>query len=237
MFRNQYDTDVTTWSPDGKLHQVNYAVQSVKQGSCCLGLKSKTHVVVAALKRQPNVLASAQEKIFKIDNHLGIAISGLTADARVLATYMRTECLNHKYLYNSNIVTGRLVSDIADKHQSKTQNSWKRPYGVGMLVVGIDKDGPHLYQTCPSGFLYELEAMAIGDRSQSSKTYLETHVGTFANANRGELIMNALKALKSASNEEQPMTAENVSIGVVGVDEDFTLISGSEIQPLLAQLN
>mmetsp|Transcript_590 Transcript_590/g.756 ORF Transcript_590/g.756 Transcript_590/m.756 type:complete len:216 (-) Transcript_590:204-851(-) len=202
MHRNQYDTDVTTWSPDGKLHQVNYAEQSVKQGSCSLGLRSSTHAVLAAVRRSTNALASSQKKIFKIDDHLGIAISGLTADARVLATYMRTECLNHKYLYNSPMVTGRLVSDIADKHQSKTQASWKRPYGVGMLIVGLDKDGPHLYQTSPAGFLHELQAMAIGERSQSAKTYLEGEFATFENANRGELIMHALKALKSAAHDD-----------------------------------
>eukprot|EP00204_Picochlorum_oklahomense_P003946 CAMPEP_0118804866 /NCGR_PEP_ID=MMETSP1161-20130426/24873_1 /TAXON_ID=249345 /ORGANISM="Picochlorum oklahomensis, Strain CCMP2329" /LENGTH=225 /DNA_ID=CAMNT_0006733699 /DNA_START=138 /DNA_END=812 /DNA_ORIENTATION=+ len=224
MNRNHYDTDVTTWSPDGKLHQVNYAEQSVRQGSCSLGIRSDTHAVLAAVRRSTNALASSQKKIFKIDDHLGIAISGLTADARVLATYMRTECLNHKYLYNAPIVSGRLVSDIADKHQAKTQASWKRPYGVGLLVVGVDKDGPHLYQTSPAGFLYELQAMAIGERDQAAKTYLEGQLTSFPSANRSELIMHALKALKSAAHDDTPLSAENTALAVVGVDESFTVI-------------
>lgn len=76
MFRNQYDTDVTTWSPQGRLHQVDYAMEAVKQGSACVGLKSDTHVVLAALKRAPSELSSYQRKAFKIDDHMGIAISG-----------------------------------------------------------------------------------------------------------------------------------------------------------------
>lgn len=130
------------------------------------------------LHRTKEELASHQKKLFKIDDHIGVGVAGLTADARSLATYMRTECLNHRFQFDSPIITGRLVSDVADKHQARTQASWKRPYGVGLLVAGFDRDGPHLYQTCPSGNLYEYKAMAIGSRAQSAKTYMEKHLAS-----------------------------------------------------------
>ena len=85
MFRSQYDTDVTMWSPQGRLHQVEYAREAVNQGSASLGLVSKKFVVIAALKRSTSELASYQQKIFRIDDHMGISISGLTADGRSLA--------------------------------------------------------------------------------------------------------------------------------------------------------
>ena len=96
MLRNQYDMDVVTWSPQGRLHQVEYAMEAVKQGSCAVGLRSKTHVVLCTLKRNSSELSTHQKKLFKIDDHVGMAISGLTADARVIARYMRNECLNHR---------------------------------------------------------------------------------------------------------------------------------------------
>lgn len=114
MFRNQYDTDVTVWSPQGHLHQIDYAMEAVKQGSACLGLSSGSLAVLCAIKRQNVDLAEPQKKVFKIDEHLGMAISGLTADARTLARFMRTESLNHKFVYGSQITVGRLVSDVAD---------------------------------------------------------------------------------------------------------------------------
>lgn len=126
----QYDTDVTTWSPQGRLFQVEYAMEAVKQGSCAVGLKviclarplphalsalllvclrapqtmawcpltlqSNTHVVLATLKRSESELSSYQRKVFKIDDHMGIAIAGLTADGRILCRHMRNECLNHR---------------------------------------------------------------------------------------------------------------------------------------------
>ena len=122
MYRNQYDTDVTTFSPQGRLFQLEYAMEAVKQGSPSVGLRSKTHAVLVAFKRSPDELASYQEKLFKIDNHMAISISGLTADARFLCKYMRTECLNHNFVYGGTKQTGRLVTQIADMHQRCTQD-------------------------------------------------------------------------------------------------------------------
>lgn len=71
-----------------------------------------------------------------------------------------------RFVYETPMPVGRLVRQVADKHQVCTQRSWKRPFGVGMLVGGYDKTGPHLYNTCPSGNYYEYKALAIGARSQ-----------------------------------------------------------------------
>jgi len=96
----------------------------------------------------------------------GISISGLTADARSLCKYMRTECLQHKYVYESPVTVQRLVVNVADKCQECTQSASGRPFGVGLLVAGVDQTGPHIYYNCPSGNYYEYKAMTIGARSQ-----------------------------------------------------------------------
>ena len=97
-------------------------MEAVKQGSPCAGLRSKTHAVLVAFKRQADELASYQEKLFKVDDHMAISISGLTADARFLCKHMRTECLNHKFVYGGTLQTGRLVTQVADMHQRCTQD-------------------------------------------------------------------------------------------------------------------
>uniref|UniRef100_A0A7S4PAC0 Proteasome subunit alpha type n=1 Tax=Guillardia theta TaxID=55529 RepID=A0A7S4PAC0_GUITH len=216
MFRNQYDTDVTTWSPQGRIHQVEYAMEAVKQGSACVGVKSKTHAVLTALKRSTNDMSSYQKKIFKVDEHMGIAISGLTADARSLCMYMRTECLQHKYVYESPVPVQRLVIDIADKCQGCTQSASARPYGVGLLVAGMDQTGPHVYYNCPSGNYYEYKAMTIGARSQAAKTYLEKHFASFENLELKDLVKHALTALKETS-QNGDINAKNASVAIVGM--------------------
>jgi 20S proteasome subunit alpha 6 len=92
---------------------------------------------------------------------------------------MRSECLNHKFVYESPLQVQRLVEDVADKHQQATQSYVRRPYGVGLLVASYDRTGAHLFQTDPSGNYYEFRSMAMGARSQSAKTYLERNYQRF----------------------------------------------------------
>ncbi|KAJ7533900.1 hypothetical protein O6H91_13G069700 [Diphasiastrum complanatum] len=229
MFRNQYDTDVTTWSPAGRLHQVEYAMEAVKQGSAVVGLRSKTHVVLATVNKASSELSSFQRKIFKIDDHIGIAMAGLTADGRILSRYMRLECINHNFVYESPLPVGRLVLQVADKAQVCTQRSWKRPYGVGLLVAGVDQTGPHLYQNCPSGNYFEYIAFAIGSRSQAAKTYLERKYETFSESSREGLIRHALLAVKESLQDEE-LTTSNCSVAVVGVDESLTILDARNLK-------
>jgi len=206
MFRNQYDTDVTTFSPAGRLHQVEYAMEAVKQGSCAVGLVGSDWVVVGSLKRAASDLASYQQKVYHIDSHIGLAVSGLISDARVLAQYMRNEALNHRYTYEAPIQIGRLVTKVSDKSQVLTQKAEKRPYGVGLLVAGVDSTGAHLYQTEPSGVFFEYKAQAIGARSQSARTYLEKFYTSFEELSLDDLIKHALTALKGASQKKTHFT-------------------------------
>ncbi|KAJ8981856.1 hypothetical protein NQ317_017534 [Molorchus minor] len=196
MFRNQYDSDVTVWSPQGRIHQVEYAMEAVNLGSATVGLKSKTHAVLIALKRASSELSAYQKKIIGIDGHVGMAISGLTADARILSSYMRNECLNYKYSFDDEMPLNRLISVLGNKMQLCTQRYDRRPFGVGLLVAGYDDKGTHIYQTCPSANFYDCKAMSIGSRSQSARTYLEKHLQEVSSASLEELIKHGLRALR-----------------------------------------
>lgn len=247
MFRNHYDGDTTTWSPQGRIHQIEYAMEAVTQGSAVVGIKSKTHALVATVKRSAGELGSYQQKIFKIDDHLAIGMSGLSADARVLCKYMRSECLNHKFIYASPIQVGRLVLQVADKSQVHTQRYGRRPYGVGLLVIGYDQTGAHLYETCPSGNYFDYRAQAIGGRFQSAKTYLERRLASFEDSSLDELVRHALFALRETLASGAPgaadkegdtkLTAQNVSIAIVGENTPYTLLEGAAIQPHLDRLD
>jgi len=237
MYRSQYDSDITTWSPAGRIHQIEYAMEAVKQGSAAIGLKSNTHAIVVALKRASSELGAHQRKIFKIDEHMGIAIAGLSADARVLCKYMRSECINHKFVYDSPMQLERLVLQVADKSQVHTQRYGRRPYGVGLLVVGYDQTGTHLYETCPSGNYFEYKAISIGARSQSAKTYLEKNFASFGNVTLKELIRHGLLALRETlQTEEDTLTSKNVSVGIVGEGQKFEIIEGAALQVHLDSL-
>jgi 20S proteasome subunit alpha 6 len=208
-------------------------MEAVKQGSAVIGLKSKTHALVVAFKRASSELGSHQKKVFKIDDHMGIGIAGLTADARVLCKYMRSECINHKFVYESPMQLERLVLQIADKSQVHTQRYGRRPYGVGLLVVGYDRTGPHLYETCPSGNYFEYKAQSIGARSQSAKTYLEKHFESFPGVSLDELVRHGLIALRETLQTGDTLSVKNVSIGIVGENHKFEIVEGERLQAYL----
>ncbi|KAF5393893.1 hypothetical protein D9757_000283 [Collybiopsis confluens] len=241
MFRNTYDSDNTVFSPQGRLHQVEYALEAVKQGSAAVGLRSKTHSILLALKRSTGELASYQQKMFRIDDHVGIAIAGLTSDARVLSNFMRQQAMSSKMAFNRPVPVNRLVSAIADKAQVNTQEYGRRPYGVGFLVIGQDQTGPHLYEFSPSGNSYEYYAMSIGARSQSAKTYLEKHYESFADSSLEDLIKHGLHALRETLQQDKDLNVNNTSIGIVGPPSSFEktssvsfrILEGDAIQPFL----
>lgn len=190
-------------------------------------------ILFLALKRSPNTLAAYQKKLQKIDDHMGVGLSGLTADGRSLVKYMRNETLNHKYVFATPMQGSRLVSDLADMHQRCTQSYVRRPYGVGLLVATYDQTGPHLFMTEPSGNFYEYVAMAIGSRSQTSRTYLEREFESFENCSLDDLIKHGLKALAASLSGDVELDSKSASIGIVGKDTTFKILDDAAVQPYL----
>lgn len=234
MFRNQYDNDVTIWSPQGRIHQLEYAMEAVKQGSAAVGIKSRDFAILVALKRAPSELSAHQKKILPIDDHVGVAIAGLTADARLLCNFMRSECLDSRWAYEQALPVSRLVGVIGNKSQIPTQRYGRRPFGVGLLIAGYDSAGPHIYQTCPSANYYDCKAMAIGARSQSARTYLEKYLDQFLNCNLEELVKHGLRALRDTLPQEVNLTTKNCSLGIVGKDTNFTIYDDDKVAAYLA---
>lgn len=202
-------------------------MEAVKQGSAAVGLRSKTHVVLLTLKRSTGELASYQKKLIRIDDHIGVAIAGLTSDARVLSDFMRQQAMSSKMIYARPIPVNRAVNAISDKAQYNTQMYGRRPYGVGFLVAGYDETGPHLFEFSPSGVTYEYYAMAIGARSQSAKTYLERHFEEFADSSLDELIMHGLNALRDTLQQDKELSTLNTSIATVGPASISAILSQS----------
>ena len=115
MQKNLYDYSTLIWSPQGKLYQVEYAMEAVNQGNCLLGIKSNDYTVLCGLKSKSHeTLSFHQEKLFKVSGHIGIGVAGLTPDGRLLHKIMKNECLNYKYVYNSNYPVSKLATKLSE---------------------------------------------------------------------------------------------------------------------------
>ena len=172
-----------------------------------------------------------------IDAHFGIALAGLASDARVLSNFMKQQSLASRLTYDRPISLADITGRIGDRAQINTQHYGKRPYGVGLLIAGVDSRGPHLFEFQPSGVTQEMVACGIGARSQMARTYLERNLDKFEGASREDLIKHALRALKESLSQDKELTMENTSLGICGVKEDFVLYEGQDITNWLEALS
>ncbi|VCX40851.1 unnamed protein product, partial [Gulo gulo] len=204
-FCNQYDNEVTVWSSQGRIHPTEYAVEAVKQDSATVGLKSKPHAMLVALKRAQSELVTHQKKILHVDKHIGMSVTGLTADARLFCNVMFQERLDARFVFDRPFPGSHLVSLIGGKTQIPTQQYGQRPYGVGLLVAGYDDMGPHIFHTCPSANYFDCGVLSIGARSLSARTYLERHISGFMECNLNELVKCVLHVLQGTLPAEQDL--------------------------------
>jgi proteasome alpha subunit len=160
-----YDRAITMFSPDGRLLQVEYAKKTVKQGSTAIGIVCKDGVLLCTDKRIVDklVVPESVEKIWQVDDHMAATASGILSDARVLVERAQLKAQQHKVTYDSPIDTLTIVKDICNLKQLCTQSGGLRPFGVSLLIAGIDGKKPVLFETDPTGIYFQYKAATIGE--------------------------------------------------------------------------
>jgi len=160
-----YDRAITMFSPDGRLLQVEYAKKTVRQGSTAIGLVCKDGILFVTDKRIIDglIVPESVEKIWQIDDHIGATASGILSDARVLIERSQVRAQQHRVTYDTMIDTLTIVKDMCELKQICTQSAGLRPFGVSLLIGGIDNDGPKLYETDPTGIYFGYKASVIGE--------------------------------------------------------------------------
>ena len=211
-----YDHGVSTFSPDGRLYQVEYARESVKRGTTTVGLVYKDGVVLIVDKRVQSklVITDSIEKMYQIDNHIGITTSGLVADARQLVDRARVQCQVNRMTYGDQIPVSTLVKKMCAYKQSFTQYGGARPFGTALLIAGFDDDGIHLYETDPSGAYQSYHAGAIGRGRSAAIDYFEEKWKSGMTQNAA--IKLGLEALKESL--EDDLNHDTVELSCVDKD-------------------
>lgn len=228
-----YDRAITVFSPDGRLFQVEYAREAVRTGATSIGIVCKDGIVLAAHKRisTPLAVSASHEKIFQIDSHMAASSSGLVADARRLVDIARLEAQKHRLSYDEEIPVDLLAKTLGDHIQYYTQFAGVRPYGVSLLIAGVDGE-MHLFETDPSGALFEYKACAIGSGKKAVEELLKKEYD--ANITVEDGVKLVLKALKKVS--EEKLTPDKVDLAVIRAkDKLVKMLNEKEIEKALAE--
>ncbi len=191
-----YDRAITMFSPDGRLLQVEYAKKTVRLGNTAIGIDCKDGVLLVTDKRIVDklVVADAVEKIFTIDEHIIATAAGIIADARVLVDRAQNKAQSNKITFDSPVDVLTVVQDIASLKQVCTQSGGLRPFGVSMLIAGVDEAGSKLYLTDPTGSYYQFRAVVIGEGETEIQEVFHKQYKQGLGVQQGlKLAMNALK--------------------------------------------
>jgi proteasome alpha subunit len=231
-----YDRGITIFSPDGRLYQVEYAREAVKRGSASIGVRTEGGVVLAVDKhtRSPLMEQTSVEKLHKTDDHIGIASAGHVADARQLIDFARRQSQINRLRYGEPIGVETLTKEVTDHIQQYTQVGGARPFGVALIIGGIEKGEPRLYETDPSGTPYEWKALAVGADRGEIQDYLESNYSEEMDLDGGiDLALSALGAV----NDNQ-LSAGGVGLATVDVEtEQFRMLDDDEVEGYLDELD
>ncbi len=207
-----YDRGSTIFSPDGRLYQVEYAREAVSRGSASVGVRTADGVVLAADRqtRSPLIERESIEKIHAIDDHVGIASAGHVADARQLVDVARQQAQVEQLRYDQPVGVETLTKELTDHVQEYTQTGGARPFGVALLVGGIEDGEPRLFETDPSGTPYEWQATAIGGGSDDIRPFLEEHYRPGADLAGGVTL-----ALEALGQVDEDIGADSAEVATV----------------------
>jgi len=215
------------------LYQVEYALEVVKRGFTCIGIRYRSGVVLGVERRKITPLAKETEKIVEVDDHIGLAFAGLSSDARVLIDRARIYAQLNKLYYDEPIDVEVLTRKICDIKQVHTQYGGTRPFGVSFIIAGVDYDGPKLFMTEPSGAYAEYYAVAIGSGAHAVTEFFEKNYKE--GMAKDEALLLALKALSLVI--EGKLDKTKVELAVVDTeDKKFKKISQDQIEELLRKL-
>lgn len=178
----RYDSSTTTFSPEGRLHQVEYAIEAINNAGTCVGILAKDGIVMASERRITSGLlapAKVSEKTYQLCPHAACNVAGLTADANILIDQARLRAGRYAYQYQEPIPVEQLVEYVCNYKQFYTQRGGLRPFGVAFLFAGYDDHyGFQLYQTDPSGNYSGWKATVIGANNQAGKSLLKSEYKT-----------------------------------------------------------
>tara|TARA_Y100000782_G_scaffold3765_1_gene4411 strand:+ start:482 stop:1201 length:720 start_codon:yes stop_codon:yes gene_type:complete len=174
MASRGYDMTPTMYSPDGRIYQVEYAIETVKRGTIAIGVQTKEGVIIAVEERTRDLqVPNITQKIFQIDDHIGAAAAGYIPDARIQIDNARFFSQSNKLTYDEPVEVETVAKHLADQSHQFTQYSGVRPFGVALIIAGIDRKGTKVFVTDPSGTYVNFAAVAIGGNSDEVTGFLE----------------------------------------------------------------
>ncbi len=233
MSSRGYDMTPTMYSPDGRIYQVEYAIETVKRGTLAIGIKNNDGIILA-VEEKPRTLqvSNITQKIFQVDRHIGIAAAGYIPDARVQVDNARFFSQGNKINYDEPTEVETIAKYLADQSHKYTQYSGVRPYGVALIIAGVDQKGSSVYMTDPSGIYVPYAAVAIGANSDEVTKFFENNYNTDVSFTEAA----ALSVLAINLKNKEKKNINNIKMACIKNDKNmFETLDKSELEKCIQE--
>merc|ERR1712216_480563 len=233
----RYDSRTTIFSPEGRLYQVEYAMEAISHAGAAIGILGTDGGVLAAEKKVTSKLleqdsGQTSEKMYLVDEHIACAVAGLRADANILINNARLSAQRHLFKYDEPMPVEQLIQSICDLKQGYTQFGGMRPFGVSFLFAGYDKHfGFQMYQSDPSGNYGGWKAYAIGQNSTSAQSILKQEYSDDIDLHAALLL--AIKFLSNTM-DSTSLTADKLEFATLD-EKGYHLLTEDELKGLLEE--
>jgi len=223
-----YDRAITVFSPDGRLYQVEYALETVRRGTIAVGVKAKEGIVIAVEEKPRKLqISETAQKIFQVDDHIGVAAAGYIPDARSQVDNARFFSQSNKLIYAEPVDVETVVKHLADQCQQFTQYAGVRPFGVALIIGGIDNNSQtQLFLTDPSGTYISYDAVSIGSGSDQVTEFFEKNYKADFSIDEASVLATASIYLASEDKEG----TQHIRIAQIKTDtKQFEIVSNQKI--------
>ena len=236
---SNYDRNLSVFSPEGRLYQIEYAFNAVKTfGNLALGIKGKDSVVVLSQKKvtDSTVDMSGVTNLYRITDHIGCVVTGRPADCYAQVVKAREEAVKFKFDFGYEIPISVLAKKIADICQVKTQRAEMRILGCIMIFCGIDdEDGPGIYKVDPAGNVWSFKATAGGNKAQEATNTLEKQIKLDGSYTFAEIVEFGLSVMQIVLGSD--LTSKDVEVGCIEGNKVWRVMSNEEVEEILNHIS
>lgn len=243
------EEQTNTFSEEGRIHQVEYAIRSISSAGPVIAIKSTEGIILLGKATENSLSLIKDDKIYRISkNTLGI-VAGLYSDSNLLINYARIVSEEHFLKYNNQITAKQIGKHLSKIKQKYTQGGGIRPFGVSIMLAGFDENDEFiLVSTDPSGTLVNVTGGVFGSGEKMMESELlsrdlvsdellgrsdaEAAISKGRNTISDELRKDLILGFKGlcAGSEGGKVEASEVSCGIV------TKINGEKVIRVLSQL-
>lgn len=234
----RYSISPGTFTPDGRLTQVEFAMESIGNSNNLVAIQVKDGFVIGTEIKSETVIEDDRKyprNIFLIDKHILIGVSGSIPDSQIIINHVRKQAHQYRFLYQEDIPVNEIVNEIGRIKQQFAQTRSSRPIGCSLIIAGWDKfSGLQLIRTDPAGTFSGWKAVSIGSNNITNQVVLDNYYTS--NFTTQDALGLLIRIIKKKSSYNLPSNIFDIHTCIIDHEKNVLIhrLSKKELDSLIS---